>query len=227
MKKIEFENDYFCILGIKGKHIIFSLRENITDLSLHPVFSILHVDDVVSHIRRFSRCRDIEELYDEFLSLKCNFEDLHKGSRKIDTFDIDVEYAVSRLQTGYPYYLRVQPIVTKQIVSYSCVEHPFKNTDVRFDTHVKELLQERQIPYTQIKHKVHLEWHDDAVFDMEIPEDIPQSILKKGKIIEEDEGGCCSQRQCGGYTLEFDILMKGVSLITSPRERPHENVLSL
>lgn len=205
--------DPFCTLGVKDDRIIFSLKEygNIIDLSIHPIFSRIPSHDVITYIKRFRTCEDI---YPEFLSLENNFRDLRKRV-KSNTFEIDTKYAVSRLQAGYPYYLHVQPVYTKQIGSYSYVEHPFENTneDTIFDDHVREILLKNQIPYTQVKHRVHVQWHGDAIFDMEIPEDIPQSLLHKGRIIEEDDGGCCSQRHCGGYILEFNVLVRGTSLL--------------
>lgn len=219
MKEIMLNDILFCVLGIRGDHIVFSLRDVIVDLSLHPVFSSVPVEDVISYMQQFDTYEHESDLYDEFLTLRCNFEHLNKIAKNTDTLDIDVQYAVSRLQAGYSYYLHVQQIYTKHIGSYSYVKHPFKNTDrdIQFDARVRDTLDEKQITYSQVKHRVHIQWHDDAIFDMNIPEDIPQSILKKGKIIEKDEGGCCSQRECGGYTLEFDILIRGKSYLKTPQ----------
>lgn len=187
MESIDLKHGHFCILGIKDDKVLFSLKDKLIDLSLNELFSNLYVKDIKEYIKKFDSYPDVEGLYDQFIGIKHKFKDMNNLYKQVDTVEIDAQYSVSRIKLGYIHFLHN------------------KNVDNR----IKEILTEMQVEYTEKKHRVIIEWHGDPIFDMYYSEDIPQSILEKGKIIDTKEGGCCSQKECGGYTLEFDILVKG------------------
>lgn len=205
----------FCILGIVNDRIIFSIRDDIEDLSIHPIFRCIPAKEAISYMYGFQYwIHKMDTLYDEFIHLTNNFKVLKEKVQRKDTLEIDAQYAISRMEVGYPYYLNVQPRETykESFHGYSKVMYENTQRDFLLDKRVREILHERNLPHVEMEYKVHMEWHDDPIFDMKCAEDIPQHILKQARIVDVKEGGCCSQRECGGYTLKFNILIIGQEL---------------